>query len=266
MKGLKLFSSILKIVKTERSLYKIRSIVEITTILARCGVLLLIYAYIFKYKGGLIGDTNFQIVAWSMFIYFAIMMLKIRDINRNIMADIKSGTVEILFTRPINYLWYKIYYQSASGFFPFLYVTVAGVGILYFWIGIPETMQSWFFVITCIITFIFSIINAFCIYILVGLLAFWIEDVESFRWIIDKFIMVLGGSYLPVALFPKILYVLAIYSPFGAAYFVTHTVNSNWYIESSRVIPLQIFWAVVLVCAVYLVFKKAQKKLSVNGG
>jgi ABC-2 type transport system permease protein len=266
MKQLRLVASVLKIVSRERSLNRMGSLVEISNILARYVVLLFLYAYIFKYKGGSINGTTFQVITWSMFFYFTIMMFKIRDIGKHIMSDIKSGSVEILFSKPFHYLWYRIIWQLSSGFFPFISVALLGSTILYFSVGIPATMHSMFFVLTFLVAFVFSIINAVCIYTMVGLMAFWYEDIESTRWIIDKFVMILGGSYLPVALFPKVLYLLAIWSPFGAAYFVTHTVNDSWRSNFGTLLSIQFFWVVVLVFLMIFMFSRAQKKLSVNGG
>lgn len=240
--------------------------VEVSSILARYVVLLFLYAYIFKYKDGSINGTTFQIVAWSMFIYFSIMLLKVRDISKKIMTDMKSGSIEILLSKPFHYLGYKILWQLSTGFYPFLYISLAGSIILYFYVGIPETMQSLFFVITFLVSLVFSVINAICIYTMVGLAAFWFEDVESMRWIVDKLVMILGGSYLPVALFPKILYLFAISSPFGAAYFVTHTVNESWRSNFAMLLSIQFFWVLVLVGLTIFIFSRAQRKLSVNGG
>jgi ABC-type uncharacterized transport system permease subunit len=76
----------------------------------------------------------------------------------------------------------------------------------------------------------------------------------------------LGGSYLAVALFPKFLYQAALYSPFGASLFVTHTVydtwQSNWYI----LLAWQLFWIVSLGILMHFLFIRAQKKVSINGG
>jgi len=104
------------------------------------------------------------------------------------------------------------------------------------------------------------------IYSIVGLLAFWVEDINPIFWVVDKAVMILGGSYLPVALFPKFMYNLALYSPFGASQFITHTVYDSWKTDWVLLIGLQLFWILVLGVALYLIFASARKKVSVNGG
>ena len=78
--------------------------------------------------------------------------------------------------------------------------------------------------------------------------------------------MVLGGSYLPVALFPPFMKFLAFISPFGAINFTSSTVYSTWNNEFLIRILLQIVWIVVFGLLLVYVYKKAREKAMINGG
>jgi ABC-2 type transport system permease protein len=266
MKQLRLANSIVKMMIKDRVQYPARLIVDTFGIAARCGVLLILYWYVFQYQGGLIKGVTFQIAAWSMFLYFSFMTLRLRDLAKSIMQDIKTGTVEVLLAKPIQYLSYRMWWQFGAGLYPFFIATLLGVAALFITVGIPESMQSWFFVGTLAIVFVFAAILSLLIYSVVGLLAFWIEDVKPLYWIVDKAVMILGGSYLPVALFPKIMYQIAIFSPFGASQFITHTVYDTWKVDYLKLIGIQLFWIIVVGIIVAYMFGRAHKKVSVNGG
>ena len=266
MKQLRLANSILKMMIKDRIQYPARLIVDTFGIATRCGVLLILYYYIFSTRGGVINGLTFQITAWSMFLYFAFMTLRLGDLATSIMQDIKSGTVEILLSKPIHYLSYRIWWQLGAGLYPFFVALVLGTIALIVTVGIPESMSSWFFAATLFTVFILGIILSLFIYAIVGLLAFWIEDIKPLYWIIDKAVMILGGSYLPVALFPKIMYQIAIWSPFGASQFATHTVYDTWKTEYAGMIGIQVLWILVFGVIVYYMFSQAHKKVSVNGG
>jgi len=266
MKQLRLANSIIKMMIKDRIQYPARLIVDTFGIIARCGVLLILYRYVFRYQGGLIQGVTFQIVAWSMFLYFSFMTLRLRDLAKSIMQDIKTGTVEILLSKPIHYLNYRMWWQVGAGMYPFFVATFLGVVALFLTVGIPESMQSWFFVGTFFITFFFAGILSLLIYSAVGLLAFWIEDVKPLYWIVDKSVMILGGSYLPVALFPETMYKIAIFSPFGASQFITSTVYNTWKIDYLKLMGIQLFWIIVVGFIVVYIFNRAYKKVSVNGG
>ena len=266
MKKLRLASSITKMMIKDRVQYPARLIVDTFGIIARYGILMILYWYVFEFQGGEIGGVTFQVAAWSMFLYFAFMTLRLRDLAKMIMSDIKSGTVETLLPKPINYLGYRMWWQFGAGLYPFIVTSVLGVITLALTIGIPESMQSWFFIGTLLITLVFAAVLSLLIYSAVGLLAFWIEEVKPLYWIVDKAVMILGGSYLPVALFPLIMYKIAIYSPFGASQFITHTVYDTWRVDFIKLIGIQLGWIIVIGVVVFFLFKQAQRKVSVNGG
>ncbi|MFZ2205388.1 MAG: ABC-2 family transporter protein [Minisyncoccia bacterium] len=266
MKQVRLISIIIKLMIKDRIQYPGRLIVDTFGIAARCGVLLILYWHIFKIKGGEINGLTFQVASWSMFIYFSFMTLRLRDLASSIMQDIKSGTVEILLSKPINYLMYRIWWQFGAGLYPFFVATVLGSIALWFFVGIPSTMTTLFFFTSLGIVFLLSTVLSLLVYSVVGLLSFWIEDIKPLYWIVDKAVMVLGGSYLPVALFPKAMYQVAIWSPFGASQFITHTVYESWKYEYLKMFGIQLFWIIILGVSVVYIFSRAHKKVSVNGG
>jgi len=266
MKELRLANKIIKTLIKDRIQYSGRLLADTLTVFGRCGVLLLLYYYVFNLKGGVINGTTFQIAAWSIFFYFSFMTLGLRNISRLIMSDVQSGNVEVLFNKPISYLLYRCYWQIGSGLYSFVVVTILGGAALALIIGIPQTMTISLFLPTLLIIFLGAIVLSLLIYSIIGLFSFWIQDVNPLFWIVDKFVMILGGSYLPVALFPDFLYKLSIYSPFGASQFMTHTVYENWASKYLFLIVIQYAWILILGYITYLMFKKVRQKVSVNGG
>lgn len=266
MKKIRLASKIIKIIVKDRIHYPGRLIVDTVTMFARCGLLLLLYSYVFKLNNGSISGTTFTVVAWSIFFYFIFSAMRLRDISRSIMQDVQSGNIEVLFSKPISYLFYKAWWQVGSGIYSFLVIAILGSLGLYLIIGIPETMTVGIFFPSLILVTIGASFLTLVVYGLVGILAFWIEDIDPVFWIVDKAVMILGGSYLPIALFPAFMYKLALYSPFGASMFITHTVNTSWVSDWYFLIGIQIFWIIISGALLYFLFAKAKQRISVNGG
>lgn len=266
MKEIRLANKIIRTLVKDRMQYPDRLIADTFAIVARCGVLLLLYGYVFKLNGGVINNTSYIIVAWSMFFYFAFSTLRLREIARAIMQDVQTGNVEVLFNKPVSYLGYRMWWQIGSGLYPFLVATILGGVLLFLTIGIPNTMTFAFFIPSLILVFFGAICLSLVLYSIVGLMAFWIEEVSPVYWIVDKTVMILGGSYLPVALFPAFMYKLALYTPFGAAQFITHTAYQSWQTNWYLLIGIQFFWILILTLIMALTFIKAREKVSVNGG
>lgn len=266
MKEIRLARKILGTLVKDRMQYPGRLFADTISIVARCGILLLLYSYVFKLNNGVVSGTTFTVAAWSMFFYFSFSVLGLRGISRAIMQDVTSGQVEVLLSKPITYLSYRAWWQIGVGIYPFLVTTTLGAIALVFTVGIPQTMTIHLFLPTLLLTFVGAIILSLLVYSIVGLLAFWIEDILPVFWVVDKAVMILGGSYLPVALFPALMYKIALYSPFGASVFVTHTVYESWASVWYTLIGIQLFWIVLLGLVVYAMSLKAVKKISVNGG
>ena len=246
--------------------YRGRLIVDLFLIFIRCGVLLVLYAYVFRLKNGVINDATFVIVAWSIFFYFAFITLRLREITRMIMHDVRSGAVETIFSKPISYIFYRMMWQLGAGISSFVIVSIVGGSILCLMVGVPSTMTNLIFLLTFMSMFLGGVILTLLIYTIVGFAAFWIEDVDPIFWLVDKFIMVLGGSYLPIALFPPLLYKLAIWSPFGASFFITHTVNPAWSMQWVSMWRIQVMWIVICSGGLWMINRLAHRHVSVNGG
>ena len=266
MSEIRLANKVIRTLIKDRIHYPGRLITDTSALIARCGVLLVLYWYVFQLNGGIVNGTPYVVVAWSMFFYFAFSVFHLRQIARTIMQDVQSGNVEVLFNKPISYLAYRIWWQIGSGLYPFLVATVIGSIALWLIVGFPATMTIGIFLPTMLLVFIGASALSLVLYSIVGLLAFWIEEINPVFWIVDKAVMILGGSYLPVALFPDFMYKLALYSPFGASQFVTHTVYESWQNNWYVLIGIQVFWILVLSLIMFVMFKKAREKVSVNGG
>ncbi len=265
-KSFRLPIKILKTLIKDSIQYPTRIVVDTIAILARCGILLILYWYVFKLSNGVINGTTFIFAAWSIFFYFSFMLLRLRDISRLMMQDIQSGNVEVLFSKPISYLSYRMWWQVGSGLYSFVVITILAAIALGLIIGLPYTMVIGIFIPTLLLTFLCGIVLSLFMYAIVGLLSFWIEDINPVFWIVDKIVMILGGSYLPVALFPPLMKKIALYTPFGASQFVTHTVYESWQTNWYQLVGIQLFWIVLLGLVAYFMFLKAREKVSVNGG
>jgi len=266
MKEIRLASKIIKTLTKDSIHYPSRLYANLFIIVSRLGVVLALYWYVFKLNGGVVNGVTFVVIAWSMFFYFVFSNFNLRRISRFIMEDVKSGNVEVFLNRPISYLSYKIWWTFGMGFYNFVFIGILGFLVLLLLIGVPESMTISLFIPTLFLELILTSILTIIIYAIVGILAFWIEDINPVFWIVDKFVMILGGSYLPVALFPELMYKFAIYSPFGASMFISHIVYDSWKFEWYKLMGIQVIWIIALGIFLIWMFRKAGEKVSVNGG
>jgi len=265
MKKIKFPLTVIKIFMKNQIQNKTYILLDIFNMISRCLIVFLLYGYVFKISGGSIKNVDYTTTLWSMFIYFCIMILNIRKIYKLIMDDVKSGNVEMFLNKPINYVVLTFYKIIGQGIYSFVIISILGSIAMFFMVGVPK-VNLIIFIPTFVITFILGSILGLIMYSIIGLMAFFIQDVRPIHWIIDKLVMVLGGSYLPVALFPPFMKLLAFMSPFGAINFTSSTVYSTWNNEFLIRILLQIGWILIFGLLLIFVYKKARKKAMINGG
>ena len=240
-------------------------LLDIFNMVSRCLVVFLLYAYIFKLSNGSINGVDYKTTMFSMFIYFCIMTFNLRNLDKIIMTEIKSGNVEMFLNKPVNYLLLSFLKVIGQGIYSFIFISILGSIIMFLTLGVPNVDLA-IFIPTFIITFILGQILALFIYGIIGVSAFFIQDNRPIHWIVDKFVMILGGSYLPISMFPSFMKLIAFISPFGAINFATSTVYSSWNNEFLIRIILQIIWIIITFLILRFMYYKAKIKAMINGG
>ena len=265
MKHLRFFNTVIKIFMKNQISDRSNLILDMFNMFSRCFVVFLLYAYIFKLNGGSINGVDYPTTMWSMFIYFCIMILNIRRLDSILMDDVKSGNIELFMNKPTSYLTMNFMKVIGRGIFSFVVISIIGSIIMILFIGVPN-LDLKIFIPTFIITLVLGQFLGLLIYGIIGLLSFFMQDIRPVHWIVDKFVMILGGSYLPISLFPKALKMIAYGSPFGAINFATSTVYESWNNEYLIRIGLQIVWIIVFSLVMNYVYLKTKEKAMINGG
>ena len=265
MKKIKFSFTVIKIFMKNQMQDRTNLLLAIFNMISRCFIVFLLYAYIFKLQGGVINGVNYTTTMWSMFIYFCIMILNIRKLDTIIMTEVKSGNVEMFMNKPTNYLILSFMKVIGQGIFQFLFISIIGTVIMALTVGIPN-LNLPIFIPTFIVTLFLGQILGLLVYGTIGLMAFFIQDVRPIHWIVDKLVMVLGGSYLPISMFPVFLKIIAFVSPFGAINFASSTVYNSWNNEFVIRLVLQVVWIAIFGVILSYVYRKAKEKAMINGG
>jgi ABC-2 type transport system permease protein len=103
--------------------------------------------------------------------------------------------------------------------------------------------------------------------VLIGLTAFWMEDVSPVFLIYQKLIFTVGGLFLPLEVFPPWLARAAAWMPFR---FITYVPARTFVAfdpaELTRNLAGQVVYLVVLTLAVMGLWRYAQRRLVIHGG
>ena len=265
MKKIKFGLNVIRIIMKNQIQDRTNLLLDMFNMFSRCFIVFLLYAYVFRLNGGLINGVDYSTTIWSMFIYFCIMILNIRRLDSLIMQDVKSGNIELFMNRPTSYLTLSFLKVLGQGIFSFLFISLLGTGLMILFVGLPNVNLT-IFIPTFILSLVLGQILGLMIYGIIGLMAFFMQENRPLHWIVDKFVMILGGSYLPISMFPPLLKWIAFLSPFGAINFATSTVYESWNQEYLIRLGLQVGWIIIFGLLINYVYRKSKKKAMVNGG
>jgi ABC-2 type transport system permease protein len=235
-------------------------------LLARLGTLILLYTYAASRTGGFIGGVSVEVVAWTSLFYFIVFAFSTRWTARLCASDVQSGKIEMYIARPVSYIWYRLFSKLGGMFVPVMGTAVGGSLLVCIIFGVPYFLFDTLHVLTLAYLLVCGFALGFCVNMCIGLCVFWLGDIQPVQNFYEKAAMVLGGAYVPVALFPVWLQSVATYTPFGLAYAATRVVSPNWANEWQTVLLAQSVWAVVFFFLMLYMYRHALGRLTVNGG
>lgn len=119
---------------------------------------------------------------------------------------------------------------------------------------------------------VLSILLAYCIQFLysliIGLLAFWLIVTWPLNMLLGAIYKLLSGAWIPVAMFPDLLYKINLFLPFRAIYAIPVTIMTSQMKASAiwEAIITQFMWMILLYCITEIVWTIGKRKLIVQGG
>lgn len=230
------------------------------------GVYYFLWMAIYGSQGEINGTTAVQMatyvaVGWmSRAFYF-------NNLDNEIAQEIQNGTVAIELIRPYQYLMVKGFQGLGEGLFRLLLFSMPGMVVVSFLfpIDLPTSPSTWgWFVVSLLLAFIInSQIN-----ILTGLFAFFLIKnmglIRAKRVIVD----LLSGLLIPLSFYPAWAGKLLSWLPFQGISYVPSTILSKGLPveEVLRFLAIQCGWTIILWIPIRLLWRRARRRLVVQGG
>jgi ABC-2 type transport system permease protein len=218
---------------------------------------------IYTGRDALAGLTITQVL-WY-FTFTEVIELGRSRVYPEIQQEVKDGTIAYALTRPYSYVGYC--FSKAMGENLVKMVPLLAVGFItaFAFTGyLPEYHRALPFGLI-LITGGYAVGTLW--QIMIGLLAFWFEEVSPFHWIIQKLIFVLGGMFFPIDFFPEWLQGFAKSTPFAfSAYWPAITMVDFSFERFLTALAGQTVYCVMLAALTALLFSAAVRKVHVQGG
>lgn len=193
------------------------------------------------------------------------IILSMMPIHRVLEREIREGEVAIRLNKPIDYVGFHAAAFLGEAFVR-LFVLV-GVGGLVTTALVGPLDFQWTSLPALLLIFFTSLLLNFAYGAIIGLSAFWTEDVTGLFFVMDRMKWLLGGFLLPVSMFPEPLKTLAELLPFRWMIYepAKLLVHFSW-TEFARVLGAQALVFAAVGGLVMLLNYRGMKRLNVNGG
>lgn len=187
------------------------------------------------------------------------------QITRDISNEIKSGSISYKLNKPYNFYLYSISSFMAKTCFISLFTVPTAIIIGIIFAGVPVTFTP-AQILPCILIFLFSAFISWCLYGVVGLIAFWTQDSNPYYWVVSKTFLLLGTLF-PVSFFPGWLQPIIKFSPIysimsGPASLVA---SFSWG-AFATILLSQIIWCTIILLLGIGLFNLGRRRVTSNGG
>lgn len=228
-------------------------------------VMLQIWRVIFSEDpNSLIVGFSMENMIWYLFITELITTSRSRIIV-DIGEEIKSGSIIYLLNKPYSFIHYFLFNTLGEisvrmiikgifgGLLITLFVASAGINLITLFI--------------VIILLLLSITLDYYLSSFLAMLAFWMEDTKSIRFIYQKLIFIFGGLLFPLDIYPEFFQKIIKFLPFDEILYgpAKMFVRFN-FLEAISLFKHQIIWIIIFIILTKILYAKGIKKVDINGG
>lgn len=209
------------------------------------------------------GFTMAQMISYIALVsIFQVFIFSAREFD--IESDVMHGNIAIQLTKPTSYPLYIFFKELGSKLSTVFMHLIPFIIVAFVVLNVSHPV-SWLFIISLGFSFLINYVLAF----MTGLWVFWskgwIWGVRLSRIVIAD---IFSGGILPLAFFPGWLAAIANVLPFITLIHIPISIYLGKFqgAEIYSYIGLQIFWLVVLTGIAYFIWKRAEKKMFIQGG
>lgn len=240
-----------------------KALIGLSIFLITC---LLIFAHLWKVAASRIGAVDLQSNQLLWYIAFnEWVLVALPDLQEDIEEDLRSGRLVYLLPRPISYL--GAVFVEGLGVLCARLLVLGLVTFTFTWIrsgNMPFALETFPFMLAI---GLFAGCVGVIFKMLIGISAFWLQQVEPFHWIWEKLLFTLGGLMLPLAVYPDWLQKIAHFTPFPAILGDRSALATQFTWSGVIVITnVLVLWGFLgSICLVFL-YRRGLRIVNIEGG
>jgi ABC-2 type transport system permease protein len=244
-------------------LKNIKSLLGLSIFLITC---LLVFSHLWKIAAAKTGALHLPPDQLLWYIAFnEWVLIAIPDIQLDMEHDLRSGRLAYLLPRPLSYLGAKLAEGTGTLFLNLCILGLVAFSFTWLWIGhLPFSFSA--FCLSLLLGFLAGW-TALVFQVLIGLSAFWLQEVSPFNWIWEKLLFVFGGLILPLSAYPDWMQSIAYWTPFPAILGGRSALALD--ISASQIFWIAfslMSWSCMGLLCLMLTYRKGLRILNIEGG
>ncbi|MCK4259502.1 MAG: hypothetical protein KAX49_11025 [Halanaerobiales bacterium] len=232
-------------------------------------MLVLLFIFIKLWGAVYVDNASFEGLSYSQVIWYlvlteSILLSKIKAGNL-ISNEVITGKLAYTLGKPYHYLLYT-FFNGLGESLTRLFIDFA-VGSLLVLVLIGPLPAHPLVLLPILLTILLAFILDYCMVSLIGLLAFYTEDVSGFLFIYQKILFILGGLLIPLEFFPNWLQEITHYLPFDLVLYGPAKLLIDFSLDGFlQVVLQQTMWILILGIILEFMYRNGTRRLCVNGG
>lgn len=224
------------------------------------------YLYTHSDAAAVFGYGHGQILMYTLLATLVSQMVG-AGVEWEINGDIKNGGLNKYLVRPVDYRWYCFFGFLGQKVPRFAVVgPVAAVIIaLGMWQGLPLSPGR---VLVFAVSLVLAVVLNFHIFFCIGLLAYWLTDVDKLFGTVSIVITVISGGIFPLDIFGGTVEFLVNLLPFGyTTQFPVNIINGRFgWGRVGAGMAVQCAWILAFVCLGGQLWKRGSRRYMAVGG
>lgn len=219
------------------------------------------------------GEGSVQSISLHSMLSYILVSLALQGIHGagtklfEIQERVRSGNIAMEMLRPYDYPLRMLFSDFGSMAFYFI-TAIAPLYTLIFVIMQPVLPDSALQTLLFIVSAVLGYLIRYCIEMTFGLFSFWLVETGGVEDIFYFSISLFSGSVVPLWFFPDWLAAVARFLPFQGIYFVPNAIFVGELSGQALLAALlnQLLWLAVCLAILRFVWRKASRKIVIQGG
>lgn len=247
--------------------HKTAALAMVAVWVTRVGVTILLYTTVYStMHTGEVKGLTYEVAVGGMFLGMFFGGFGTRDLSRQIDTEHKIGVLTVWVNKPVSYVALKIVEIIGKSIPTALVLLICAI---IFWSvtgHFPQVDHLPLRTAGAIAVLIMGLIISACIHAMVGLCAVFIHDSRPVFLIVDKLMMLFGGTYIPVAFFPHGMRLAGETLPIASTTFISQAFYPDFLDNLPRFLLIQVVWVIASIWGLGALMRSANKRITVNGG